>query len=151
MAAIWAGGPVAAPAANSCGRIDYEYPGGKGGASAIRIRAVNIRCKPARRVVRGCVVHERLKRGWRVRKVADRSAWGEHVLLTSRLSPHHISRRWRQRLRLSTLASKEPSKRFATRRPDGACAPKSRAGSMVSNAMSDPRFGNPLASRINDF
>jgi hypothetical protein len=44
---------------------------------------VNIRCKPARRVVHACVVRDRLKRGWRVRNVADRSARGEHVLLTS--------------------------------------------------------------------
>jgi hypothetical protein len=73
---------VSARPAHKCGRIDWDYPGGLGGASGLRIRAVNISCPDARRVVRACV-HGRPKHGWRVRVVADRSPWHEHVLLTS--------------------------------------------------------------------
>ena len=78
---LWA--PAAlAQATHRCGRIDYEYPGGFGGASAIKIRAVHIGCRKARRIVRRCI-HGVLTDGWKQRTVPDRSVYRSHELLTS--------------------------------------------------------------------
>jgi hypothetical protein len=46
--------PASASASTKCGRIDIDYPNGEGGSSAVDIRATNVRCKPARRIVRKC-------------------------------------------------------------------------------------------------
>jgi hypothetical protein len=59
-----------------CGRIDIEYPNGKGGSSAVDIRATNIRCKPARRTVRACQ-RGRVRDGWKARLK------GQRIVLTA--------------------------------------------------------------------
>jgi hypothetical protein len=65
-----------------CGRIDVTYPHGWGGASAIGIRATNLSCSKALKIVFGCLNGE-LRHGWRGRAVDDRSVYRSHVLLTS--------------------------------------------------------------------
>jgi len=71
--------PGAWGASRACGRIDIDYPHGRGGASAIGIRA-NFRCNRARPLVAACLDGKR-PRGWRVRFVRDDSAYGGHVLM----------------------------------------------------------------------
>jgi hypothetical protein len=72
---------ASARTSHACGQIDISYPMG-GGTGAIKIRALNISCASARKVVRSCMTGH-LKHGWRKRLVADRSAYHEHVLLSS--------------------------------------------------------------------
>jgi hypothetical protein len=70
----------AASALHRCGRIDYES--GLSESSAIKIRAVHIGCKRARRLVLGCI-RGKLEPGWRDRSVPDKSVYGSHILMTS--------------------------------------------------------------------
>jgi hypothetical protein len=81
IAALAAGAaaPGASAATRACGRIDIDYPHGRGGASAIRIRA-NFRCNRARPVVASCLDGLR-PRGWSSRFVRDSSRYGGHILM----------------------------------------------------------------------
>jgi hypothetical protein len=74
--------PTASAQSRACGRIDIDYPSGRGGASAIGIRA-NFRCNRARPIVAACLDGQRA-RGWSVRFVRDNSAFGGHILMRSR-------------------------------------------------------------------
>ena len=69
--------PTASAQTRSCGRIDIDYPGGRGGASAIGIRA-SFRCNRARPLVAACLDGQR-PRGWSVRFVRDDSRFGGHI------------------------------------------------------------------------
>jgi hypothetical protein len=74
--------PGASAQSRACGRIDIDYPGGRGGASAIGIRA-NFRCNRARPIVAACLDGQR-PRGWSARFVRDNSAFGGHILMRNR-------------------------------------------------------------------
>lgn len=71
--------PTASAANRACGRIDIDYPAGRGGASAIGIRA-NFKCSRARPIVAACLDGER-RPGWRARFVRDNSRFGGHILM----------------------------------------------------------------------
>jgi hypothetical protein len=60
-----------AEASRKCGRIDIEYPNGNGGSSAVDIRATNVGCKRARRIVRRCQGGTEA-RGWTARFKGER-------------------------------------------------------------------------------
>jgi hypothetical protein len=77
-----AAAPSASAQSRACGRIDIDYPGGRGGASAIGIRA-NFRCNRARPIVAACLDGQR-PRGWSARFVRDNSAFGGHILMRNR-------------------------------------------------------------------
>jgi hypothetical protein len=70
LSGVYAG---AAPAAGadasaerlSCGIVSHDYPAGQGGSS-VRVEAINLRCRAARRVTRLCIVRRHLP-NWRVR------------------------------------------------------------------------------------
>lgn len=74
--------PAAEAQTRACGRIDIDYPSGRGGASAIGIRA-NFRCNRARPLVAACLDGQR-PRGWSARFVRDNSAFGGHILMRNR-------------------------------------------------------------------
>jgi hypothetical protein len=73
---------AAAARSERCGRIDIEYPYGRGGSSAIEIRAARIDCSKARVIVASCMEGV-VRRGWRARWVNDHSVYHDHILLTS--------------------------------------------------------------------
>jgi hypothetical protein len=77
LIAFAAAAPAAEAQTRSCGRIDIDYPGGRGGASALNIRA-NFRCNHARPLVAACLDGQR-PRGWSVRFVRDNSRFGGHI------------------------------------------------------------------------
>ena len=74
--------PSASAQSRPCGRIDIDYAGGRGGASAIGIRA-NFRRSRARPIVAACLDGQR-RRGWSVRFVRDNSPFEGHILMRSR-------------------------------------------------------------------
>jgi hypothetical protein len=76
---IVAGAPSASAQTRACGRIDIDYPAGRGGASAIGIRA-NFRCNRARPIVAACLDGQRA-RGWSARFVRDNTAFRGHILM----------------------------------------------------------------------
>jgi hypothetical protein len=81
--------PSASAQSRACGRIDIDYPHGRGGASALNIRA-NFRCNRARPIVAACLDGQRA-RGWSVRFVRDDTRFGGHVLMrkaTRRITYH---------------------------------------------------------------